>query len=259
MPTDLTALPGRPLTGQVALVTGGVRRIGRAIALALAEAGADIVINARSSADEAEDVCRAARALGARAEVHLADVTREDDVERMRDHVLGRFGRLDVLVNNAAIRQQAALTEMSLHEWRSVLSVILDGAFLTSRAFLPAMVAQGYGRIVNIGGVSAHTGASQRAHVAAAKAGIEGFTRALAVEFAASGVTANCVVPGKIGGKRSATSGESFGIHDREVRPIVGREGRPEDVAAMVMTLCGSAGSYITGQSLHVNGGLFLT
>lgn len=250
---------GRMLSGQVALVTGGVRRIGRAIALALAGAGADVVINARSSAEEAGAVCREIEALGARAAVHLADVTDEDQVARMRDEVLDRFGRLDILVNNAAIRQEAALTEMSLAEWRGVLSVILDGAFLTSRAFLPAMAGQGYGRIINIGGVSSHTGASRRAHVAAAKAGIEGFTRALAVEFAGCGVTANCVVPGKIGGKRSATSGESFSLQSHELRPIVGREGRPEDVAAMVLTLCGPAGGFITGQSLHVNGGLFLT
>jgi 3-oxoacyl-[acyl-carrier protein] reductase len=256
---DQTGQQLRPLTGQVALVTGGVRRIGRAIALTLAEAGADLVINARSSAEEAEAVCRDARASGVRAEVCLADVTNEDEVAKMRDQVLERFGRLDILVNNAAIRQQAPLIDMSLQEWRNVLSVILDGAFLTSRAFLPAMTSQGYGRIINIGGVSSHTGASQRAHVAAAKAGIEGFTRALAVEFATAGVTANCVVPGKIGGKRSATSGKSFSLHGHEARPIVGREGRPEDVAAMVMTLCGPAGSFITGQSLHVNGGLFLT
>lgn len=247
------------LSGQVALVTGGVRRIGRSIVLALAEAGADVVINARSSAEEAGAVCREAEVLGARAAVHLADVTDEEQIARMRDEVLQRFGRLDILVNNAAIRQQAALSEMSLAQWRGVLSVILDGAFLTSRAFLPAMEGQGYGRIINIGGVSSHTGASRRAHVAAAKAGIEGFTRALAVEFADRGVTANCVVPGKIGGKRSATSGESFSLHGHEARPIVGREGRPEDVAAMVLTLCGPAGGFITGQSLHVNGGLFLT
>ncbi|WP_140846519.1 SDR family NAD(P)-dependent oxidoreductase [Paracoccus sp. FO-3] len=257
METNGTA--GRMLSGQVALVTGGVRRIGRSIALALAGAGADVVINARSSAEEAETVCREIEAMGVRAMAHLADVTDEDQVARMQGEVLERFGRLDILVNNAAIRQEAALTEMSLAEWRGVLSVILDGAFLTSRAFLPAMAGQGYGRIINIGGVSSHTGASRRAHVAAAKAGIEGFTRALAVEFANCGVTANCVVPGKIGGKRSATSGESFSLHGHEARPIVGREGRPEDVAAMVLTLCGPAGGFITGQSLHVNGGLFLT
>src|SRR5690606_12334430 len=113
----------------------------------------------------------------------------------------------DMLVNNAAIRREAALTKMTLAEWREIHSVILEGAFLCSRAVLPGMVARNFGRIINIGGVSAHTGAYERAHVAAAKAGLEGFTRATAVEFAASGVTANCVSPGKIGGQRSHTSG----------------------------------------------------
>lgn len=245
----------KPLSGKVALVTGGVRRIGRATALALAGAGADIVINARSSREEAETTAREVEALGVRAMVHLADVTDEDAVAEMAREAEARMGRIDILVNNAAIRREAALTEMTLSEWREINSVILEGAFLCTRAVLPGMIRRAHGRIINIGGVSSHTGAVERAHVAAAKAGLEGLTRATAVEFAPHGITANCVAPGKIGGKRSATSGNSVGA----AGPIVPREGAPEDVAAMILVLCGPAGDFITGQTIHVNGGLFLT
>lgn len=248
----------RPLEGQVALVTGGVRRIGRATALALAQAGADVVINARSSREEAEATAQAVEALGRRALVHLADVTDETAVSGMVDAILARFGRLDILVNNAAIRREAAFTAMTYAEWREILSVVLDGAFLCARAAIPAMERQGGGRIVNIGGVSAHTGAIERAHVASAKMGLVGLTHALAVEFAPAGIAVNCVAPGKIGGKRSATSGASVALPPG-MKPIANREGTPEDVAAVVLTLCGPAGGFITGQTIHVNGGLYLT
>jgi 3-oxoacyl-[acyl-carrier protein] reductase len=142
---------------------------------------------------------------------------------------------------------------MSLAQWRDITGVILDGAFLCSRAALRAMTANGYGRIVNIGGVSAHLGAARRAHVGAAKAGLIGLTRALAAEFAECGVTVNCVVPGRIGGDRSASSGSGIS-HPT----LVGREGKAEEVAEIVRTLCGPAGGFITGQTIHVSGGLFM-
>jgi 3-oxoacyl-[acyl-carrier protein] reductase len=248
---------GRPLGGQVALVTGSVRRIGRATALAFARAGAAVVINARSSREEAEATAREVEALGVPAMVHLADITDEQAVAAMVDAVIARFGRLDILVNNAAIRREAPFAEMSLADWREIMSVILDGAFLCSRAVIPHMVRQNYGRIINIGGVSAHTGAIGRAHVASAKAGLTGLTRALAVEFAPSGITANCVAPGRIGGKRSATSGRGVLLPGGS-KPLVSREGVPEDVAEIIMTLCGPAGGFVTGQTFHVNGGLHL-
>ncbi|WP_075215806.1 SDR family oxidoreductase [Mongoliimonas terrestris] len=248
----------RPLAGQVALVTGSVRRIGRATALALAGAGADVVINARSSRDEAEATAREVEALGVRAMVHLADVTDEAAVGAMTDAVVERFGRLDILVNNAAIRREGAFTEMPLAEWREIMSVVLDGAFLCARAAIPHMKRQGGGRIVNIGGVSAHTGAIERAHVATAKMGLVGLTHALAVEFAPTGITVNCIAPGKIGGKRSATSGAGVALPNGG-RPLVSREGTVDDVAAVILTVCGPAGGFITGQTIHVNGGLYLT
>lgn len=248
---------GRELEGRVALVTGAARRIGRAIALALADDGAAVVINARRSRDEAEAVAAEIGKRGGRALVQLADVTDEAAVRGMVEAALARFSRLDILINNAADRQQKPLTEISLAEWRHITGIIVDGAFLCARACLPHMVAAGGGTVVNIGGVSAHAGAHNRAHVITAKAALVGLTKAIAVEFADRGITANCVVPGKIGGERSRTSGEAptmgGGAH-----PIVGREGTPEDVAAVVRQLCLPASRYITGQTIHVSGGMYL-
>ena len=248
---------GAELEGRVALITGAVRRIGRAIALALAGDGAAVVINTRRSRAEAETVAAEIEGRGGRALVQLADVTDEAAVQAMVDATVQRFGRLDILVNNAADRQQKPLTEISLAEWRHVTGIIVDGAFLCARACLPHMVAAGSGTVVNIGGVSAHAGAHNRAHVITAKAALVGLTKAIAVEFADRGITANCVVPGKIGGERSHTSGESptmgGGAH-----PIVGREGTPEDVAAVVRQVCLPASRYITGQTIHVSGGMYL-
>jgi len=243
----------RPLAGQVALVTGSVRRIGKAMALSLARDGAAIVVNARSSGAEAEATAREIEAAGGHAIVHLADITDEAAVEDMTHAAVAAFGRLDILVNNAANRGEAPFLDMSLAQWRAITGVILDGAFLCSRAALRHMTANRYGRIVNIGGVSAHLGASRRAHVGAAKSGLVGLTRALAAEFATQGVTVNCVVPGRIGGERSSTSG-----HGISHATLVGREGTPDEVAEVVRTLCGPAGGFITGQTIHVSGGLFM-
>jgi 3-oxoacyl-[acyl-carrier protein] reductase len=239
--------------GQVALVTGGVRRIGKAMALAFARDGAAVVINARSSRAEGDAVAAEIEAGGGRALVHLADITDEAGVERMTETALAAFGRIDVLVNNAAIRGEEPFMDMSFAQWRNITGVILDGAFLCSRAVLRSMTANGYGRIINIGGVSAHLGAVRRAHVGAAKSGLIGLTRALAAEFAQAGITVNCVVPGRIGGERSATSG-----HGISHATLVGREGTPDEVAEVVRTLCGPAGGFITGQTIHVSGGLFM-
>jgi 3-oxoacyl-[acyl-carrier protein] reductase len=245
------------LRGHVALITGGVRRIGAATALALAGEGADIVINAKSSRAEGDALVERLRGLGVRAMLHLADVTDEAAVADMMDHVVKTFGRVDILMNNAANRGEGAFATMSLAEWRAVVTPIVEGAFLCSRAAIPHMVANNNGRIVNIGGVTAHAGGHARAHVATAKAALVGLTRALAVEFALKGITANCVVPGKIGGQRSATSGRSVTLPSGS-GPIVGREGTPDEVAQVVRMLCIPTGAYITGQTIHVNGGIVM-
>jgi 3-oxoacyl-[acyl-carrier protein] reductase len=247
----------KPLDGKVALVTGAVRRIGRAIALALAGDGAAVVINTRSSRVEAEAVAAEIEAKGGRALVHLADVTDEAAVQDMVDAGLARFGRLDILINNAADRRQAPLTEISLAEWRHITGIIVDGAFLCARACLPPMVASGGGTVINIGGVSGHIGAHERAHVITAKAALVGLTKAIAVEFADRGITANCVVPGKIGGQRSRTAGESPEMGSG-AGPIVGRLGTVEEVAAMARHLCLPQSRYVTGQTIHVSGGMYM-
>ena len=243
----------KPLEEHVAVVTGGVRRIGKAIGLALARDGATVVINARSSRKEAEATAAEFEAAGGRALVHLADITDEAAVNGMFDVAMQKFGRIDILVNNAANREQVPFTEMTFERWHAFTSVILDGAFLCSRAALRQMVGAKYGRIINIGGVSAHMGASERAHVGTAKAGLVGLTRALALEFAKQGITVNCVVPGRIGGERSATS-----PHGVAPPAPVGRDGYAEEVADIVHLLCLPNTGYITGQTIHVSGGLHL-
>ncbi len=243
----------RALEGQVALVTGSVRRIGKAMAMALAADGATVVIHALRSRDEAEATAQEIRDAGGKALVHLADVTDEAQVNAMVAKILGETGRIDILINNAAIRGESAFLDMSFAQWRDVTANILDSTFLCSRAVLPSMVAHKYGRIINIGGVSAHLGAANRAHVVTAKTGLVGFTHSLANEFASQGVTVNCIVPGRIGGHRSQTSG-----HGIAGAPPVGREGTPDDVSGIVHHICLPASSYITGQTIHVSGGMFM-
>ncbi len=247
--------PMENLEGKVAIVTGASRRIGRSTALGLARHGADLVITARSARDEIEAVAEEIRALGQKATVAMGDVTNEADVIRMVEEAKVAQGRIDILVNNAAIRRQAPLLEMTLAEWREINAVILDGAFLMSRAVLPVMLENGGGTIVNIGGMTGHTGAKARAHVCAAKAGIVGLTKAIAVEFADHGITANCVVPGKIGGKRSATSGAS---PDVGAAIPLGREGDIEEASGMVVSMCLPHARFMTGQTIHVSGGLYM-
>lgn len=247
----------KPLTGKVAVVTGASRRIGREIALGLATAGADVVVHARQSRDEVEAVANEVRALGQRAHVILGDVTDEATVVAMFNEVTATLGGIDILVNNAAIRGQKPFLDMTLAEWQATLAVILDGAFLCSREALRSMVSRGGGTIVNLGGVSAHVGAVARAHVATAKAGIVGLTKSLALEFASQNITVNCVAPGKIGGKRSATSGASPampGAHGI----LVGREGDVAEAAFMVLNLCMPEARFMTGQTVHVSGGLYM-
>ncbi len=245
----------RALAGKVAVVTGAARNIGRAIANALAADGAAVVVGARSDAEAARGVADEITAAGGRALAHLADVTDEAAVNGLADAAVTAFGRIDILVNNAALRRNQPFEAMSLAEWREITSVILDGAFLCARACVPHMIAAGGGAIVNVGGVAAHAGVKKRAHVVAAKAGLVGFTKALAVELAEHGITANCVAPGTIDTARGATAGEVPPFADRA--PI-DRLGRPEEIAAMVRYLCLPEARYITGQTIHVSGGRYL-
>ena len=244
------------LAGKVAIVTGAGRNIGRAIALALAEGGAAVLVNARSNRAEVEAVTREIESSGGKAIAHISDVADAKAVQAMADAAVRKFGRIDILVNNAALRREKPFAEMDYAAWREILDVTLDGAFHCVKACLPALRQSGAGTIVNIGGLSAHTGAANRAHVVTAKAGIVGLTRALAHDLAEDGITVNCVVPGLIGTPRPKDRPEP--AHHATHGTIGGEKGRPEDVATMVRFLCSPAARYITGQAIHANGGAYL-
>jgi 3-oxoacyl-[acyl-carrier protein] reductase len=244
------------LAGRVALVTGAGRNIGRAIALALAEAGASVVVNGRSNAQAVEAVVREIEARGGGGLAAMADVADEAAVSRMVAAAADRFGRIDVVVNNAAGRPEQPFDAISLNDWRGVLATVLDGAFLVAKAALPHLRKGGAGAIVNIGGVSGHIGTKHRAHVVTAKAGLVGLTKALAHDLAADGITVNCVVPGLIDTARDP--GRQLPHHHSVSRTLTGRLGTPDDIAAAVCFLAGPQARYITGQTLHVNGGMYL-
>jgi len=245
----------KELAGKVAIVTGAGRNIGRAIALALADAGASITVVARSNKAEADAVVKDITGKGGKAIAVLADIADAKAVQAMADATLRQFDRIDILVNNAASRREKNINDMTYAEWREVMDVTLDGAFHCVKACLPALTKNG-GSIINIGGMSAHIGSKGRAHVTAAKLGIVGFTRGLAHDLAADKITVNCVVPGAIDTARA--QGAPKPAHHLTHGTITGERGRPEDVAALVRYLCGPSGRYITGQALHVSGGAYL-
>ena len=246
---------GNELAGKVAIVTGAGRNIGRAIALHLAAGGAAVVVNARSNQAEADAVAAEIKAAGGKAIAVLADVADAAAVEAMAQAALKAFGRIDILVNNASLRREKPIDEMSYAEWREIMDATLDSAFHGVHACLPAMKKNG-GTIINIGGMSAHIGSKGRAHVMTAKAGLVGFTRALAHDLGAYHITANCVVPGAIHTTRPRTSLNP--AHHLTHGTITGERGKPDDVAAMVRFLAGPGGRNVTGQTIHVNGGAFL-
>lgn len=245
----------KPLEEKVAVVTGSARNIGRTIALALAQDGARLVVNARSSHEEIEELAGAIGKSGGEAIAVLADVSIPEEADRLIAEAVRAFGKVDVLVNNAAMRREHPIAEISYAEWREVLASILDGSFLCARAASKHMGEDG--RIINIGGLSAHTGAINRAHVVTAKAGLVGLTKALAIELAPRGITANLVAPGRISTDRRKTGVAQPAHHAHHASPL-GHEGTPGDIAETVRHLAGPAGRYITGQTLHVNGGIYL-
>jgi 3-oxoacyl-[acyl-carrier protein] reductase len=243
------------LAGKVAVVTGAGRNIGRAIALSLAQAGAAVVVNVRSNRTEADKVAGEIAAGGGKVAVVVGDVADAKTAEALASVALKSFGRIDFLVNNAALRREKPIDQMSYDEWREVMDTTLDSAFHCVKACLPALKKNG-GTIINIGGMSAHIGSKHRAHVLTAKMGLIGFSRALAHDLAPDLITANCVVPGAIDTARPTTSPKP--AHHLTHGTISGERGKPEDVAAMVRFLCGPGGRYVTGQSIHVSGGGYL-
>ena len=242
------------LAGKVAIVTGAGRNIGRAIALQLAQAGAAVVVNARSNKAEADAVVREIEAAGGKAISQIGDVADPKTAAALAGAALKKFGRIDILVNNAALRAEKSFDDMSYEDWRAVMNATLDSAFHCVKACLAALKKDG-GTIINIGGMSAHIGSKNRAHVLTAKAGLVGFTRALAHDLAEAHITANCVVPGAIDTSRS---GDSKPAHHLTHGTITGERGKPDDIAAMVRLLVGPGGRNVTGQTIHVNGGAYL-
>lgn len=242
---------------KVALVTGSALNIGRAIALALAADGYRIMTTARHSEADARETARLVREAGSDADTHMADISDHRQAFDLVAATVRRFGRLDVLVNNASSRRQTKFAEMTAEEWREIMGATLDGAFYCAHAAAPHIIAAGGGTIINLGGISSHVGAVGRVHAITAKAGMTGLTRALAKELGAHNITVNTVVPGQIETVRGAAAG---GNHGRAALPdsILGRRGQPEEIAAMVRFLCSDQARYVTGQAIHVNGGAFL-
>jgi len=244
---------GRELAGKVALVTGASRNIGRAVARDLAAAGAAVVVNTRRAREALEGVARELEAAGGKAAAIIADVTDAAAVAATIRDTIQRFGRLDILVNNAAVRPSQTIEQMTPADFRAVVELMLDAPFLCVKAALPHLQQSGAGAVVSIGGMTGHVGASDLVHVAAGKAGLVGLTKGFARELAPWGFTANCVVPGLIDTARTHTPSAHAALPS-----LLGRLGTVKENAALVRFLCGPAGRFITGQAIHVNGGAYM-
>lgn len=245
-------------SGKVALVTGAGKNIGKTIALDLAREGASVVVNGRSDRALVDATVAEINQAGGQAIGALADVTQPDEVARMVDAAVASFGGIDIVVSNAGLRRQTPFLDMSFAEWREILSVALDGAFVLMKAAVPHMIPRGGGALVSLSGISTHVGTANRCHVSASKAGLEGLMRALAVELAPHQITANCVAPGAVDTVRGPTAGVApSNLAERGI-PL-GRRAAVSEISAAVRFLAGPDARYITGQVLHVNGGVFLT
>ena len=242
------------LAGKVALITGGSRNIGRGVAQALAAAGASVMVNANKSEHEARETVQVLESNGGKAAYHMADVTDPDAVDALVAETLRQFGRLDILSINQTLRSQGPIESLSYAEFRRVVAVTLDGAWLCCKAAVPHLTTAGGGSIVIMGGQAAVTGAADRSHLSAAKTGLVGLTKALAKELASRHITVNCIHPFEIDTARVAPGDYARGPD----RTPIGRLGRVEEVAGLVRLLCGPEGGYITGQNIFVNGGSFM-
>jgi 3-oxoacyl-[acyl-carrier protein] reductase len=240
-------------TPHTAFISGAGRNIGRAVALELARRGCNIVVNGSSNRANCDATAAQVAALGVEAVVLMGDVGRADEAKRLAAAALERFGTIDILVNNAAIRPHQGFLDIGDADWQRVIDVDLTAAMLFARAFLPGMIAQGWGRIVNFTGLNAIMGNPAGAHISAAKHGVWGLTKALAREFGPKGVTVNAISPGPI-------APEGGDLHDPRragqiARVPLGRQGTGEEIAAVCGMLCSDEGSYVSGQMIAVSGG----
>ncbi len=241
---------------RIALITGGSQGIGRACALALAEAGADVVVGSRTL-EKLNNVVAEIESLGRRALSAELDVSDNVQIHTVFQTVLQRFGRIDILVNNAGITKDMLLMRMKRQDWEAVLQTNLTGAFLCSQEAIKTMLRQKYGRIINISSVVGQSGNPGQANYAASKAGIVGLTKALALEVASRNITVNAVAPGFI--ETAMTEGLADSVKAKLMEKIpLGRIGSDRDVAYGVRFLASDEASYVTGQVLNINGGLYM-
>jgi NAD(P)-dependent dehydrogenase (short-subunit alcohol dehydrogenase family) len=246
-------MPDQELQGRVAVITGAGRSIGRAMAIELASAGCAVVVNVRQNRAEADAAVNEIEGGGGRALAVVADVTDASAVNAMAQAALQKFGRIDYLVNNAALRQEKSIDHMTFEDWRRITGIILDGAFHCVKACLDPIKNSDAGSIINVGGLSGIVGSPDRAHVVAAKAGLHGFTRALAMELAPHKITVNTLIPAML-----ARPGRPDEIPAHPIyRPLLGRAGWPTDFAPLTRFLLGPGARYITGQTINVNGGTY--
>jgi 3-oxoacyl-(acyl-carrier-protein) reductase len=242
------------LTGKIAFVTGASRGIGKAIALALANAGANVAVSCNSAGALAEKVSVAIRQMGRESAYYAHNIAEPEEVEKLHAEIVRDFGHIDILVNNAGITRDKSFKKMTKEMWDTVMRVDLDGVFLVTKQFIDAMAERNWGRVINISSVIGEVGNFGQANYAAAKAAIFGFTKAVAREYARKGVTVNAIAPGFI--KTEMTGAVPQSVLDAIIAATpVGRLGTPEEVAAGVVYLASDAAAFVTGQVLDVNGG----
>jgi len=251
------ALTAKDCEKKTIVITGGSRGIGRALCLAFAGPGTEIFFNYSSSGDEAAETCRQVEAAGGHSTAACADVADEDAMSAFFKRVVDETGRIDVLVNNAGITRDGLILRMRLTDWDSVMAVNLKGAFICTKLAAKTMVRRRYGRIINITSIAGITGNPGQTNYSAAKAGLVGLTRSTARELASRNITVNAIAPGYVETDMTAGIGEEEKAKIFSQIPL-GRPGTPEDVAMTAYFLASDAASYITGQVIHVNGGMYM-